>query len=166
MFRRFIDVVVLVGDGVVICFPVTIGVLLVWHLSLKQVAAVGVGILLAYWVLLCYIPVPGGVTGDLSPAGSWNAWVDTHLLPGISYQNRPVDPEGILSSFPAVVNAIAGVFAGQFIANAQARGELKTVIGLVVLGSGVLALGWLWDFIFPVNKELWTSSFVLVTVAS
>lgn len=147
-----------------IAFAWLICVLLVWHLSLKQVAMAGVAILLSYWILLCYIPVPGGVAGDLSPAGSWNAWVDSHLLPGISYQNRPVDPEGILSSFPAVVNAIAGVFAGQFIAQAQTRGELKTAGGLVLLGSVVLVLGWMWDIVFPVNKELWTSSFVLVTV--
>lgn len=140
--------------------------LLVWHTSLRTLAYVGVGILTFYWLLLCFIPVPGGQAGDLSAngVGSWNAFIDTYLLPGTSYQNRPVDPEGVLSSLPAIVNAIAGVFAGRAIANAQMQGEWKTVG--ILAGSGVLALalGWLWDMQFPVNKELWTSSFVLVTV--
>ncbi|MCF7516438.1 DUF5009 domain-containing protein [Pseudoalteromonas sp. L23] len=140
--------------------------LLVWHTSLRTLAYVGVGILIFYWVLLCFIPVPGGQAGDLSAngVGSWNAFIDTYLLPGISYQNRPVDPEGVLSSLPAIVNAIAGVFAGRAIANAQTQGEWKTVGILAGSGVLVLALGWLWDMQFPVNKELWTSSFVLVTV--
>lgn len=140
--------------------------LLVWHTSLRTLAYVGMGILLFYWLLLCFIPVPGGQAGDLSAngVGSWNAFVDTYFLPGISYQNRPVDPEGVLSSLPAIVNAIAGVFAGRAIANAQTQGEWKTVGILAASGVLVLALGWLWDMQFPVNKELWTSSFVLVTV--
>ncbi|USE68910.1 DUF5009 domain-containing protein [Pseudoalteromonas maricaloris] len=140
--------------------------LLVWHTSLRTLAYVGVGILIFYWLLLCFIPVPGGQAGDLSAngVGSWNAFIDTYLLPGISYQNRPVDPEGVLSSLPAIVNAIAGVFAGRVIANAQTQGEWKTVGILAGSGVLVLALGWLWDMQFPVNKELWTSSFVLVTV--
>ncbi len=140
--------------------------LLVWHTSLRTLAYVGVGILIFYWLLLCFIPVPGGQAGDLSAngVGSWNAFIDTYLLPGISYQNRPVDPEGVLSSLPAIVNAIAGVFAGRAIANAQTQGEWKTVGILAGSGLLVLALGWLWDMQFPVNKELWTSSFVLVTV--
>ncbi|WP_462154770.1 transmembrane glucosamine N-acetyltransferase NagX [Pseudoalteromonas piscicida] len=140
--------------------------LLVWHTSLRTLAYVGLGILLFYWLLLCFIPVPGGQAGDLSAngVGSWNAFIDTYFLPGISYQNRPVDPEGVLSSLPAIVNAIAGVFAGRAIANAQTQGEWKTVGILAGSGVLVLALGWLWDMQFPVNKELWTSSFVLVTV--
>ncbi|WMO13885.1 transmembrane glucosamine N-acetyltransferase NagX [Pseudoalteromonas piscicida] len=140
--------------------------LLVWHTSLRTLAYVGVGILIFYWLLLCFIPVPGGQAGDLSAngVGSWNAFIDTYLLPGISYQNRPVDPEGVLSSLPAIVNAIAGVFAGRAIANAQTQGEWKTVGILAGSGVLILALGWLWDMQFPVNKELWTSSFVLVTV--
>ncbi|MEC4090103.1 transmembrane glucosamine N-acetyltransferase NagX [Pseudoalteromonas rubra] len=138
--------------------------MLVWHCSLKTTAFTGVGILLAYWLLLCFIPVPGGSAGELTPAGSWNAWVDQALLPGITYQNRPVDPEGILSSFPAIVNAIAGVFAGQLIAQSDKLGQWQVAGRLFVAGIVSLALGWLWDLQFPVNKELWTSSFVLITV--
>ncbi|TGE76080.1 DUF5009 domain-containing protein [Pseudoalteromonas sp. KS88] len=138
--------------------------MLVWHTSLRTQAYTAAGLLLGYWVLMSFIPVPGGSAGDLSAAGSWNAWFDKYLLPGISYQNRAVDPEGVLSSIPAIVNAMIGVFAGQLIAKASKLGEWK--VAGILFASGVLSvcLGWLWDLQFPVNKELWTSSFVLVTV--
>ncbi|NOU49587.1 DUF5009 domain-containing protein [Pseudoalteromonas sp. JBTF-M23] len=140
--------------------------LLVWHTSARTQAYVAVGILLFYWILLCFIPLPGGVAGDLSAtgAGSWNAWFDKHFLPGISYQARVVDPEGVLSSLPAIVNALAGVFVGRFIARAELFGQWRSVAVLFGAGFSCLLLGWLWDLSFPVNKELWTSSFVLVTV--
>ncbi|MBE0368646.1 transmembrane glucosamine N-acetyltransferase NagX [Pseudoalteromonas aurantia] len=138
--------------------------LLVWHTSLRMLGCIGGGILIGYWLLLCFIPVPGGVAGDLSAVGSWNAWFDKHLLPGISYQDRAVDPEGVLSSLPAIVNAIAGVFAGRLIAQAHTVGQWHSVIRLLGFGLVALLLGWGWNIYFPVNKELWTSSFVLVTV--
>ncbi|CAM3959391.1 transmembrane glucosamine N-acetyltransferase NagX [Pseudoalteromonas byunsanensis] len=140
--------------------------LLVWHTSARVQAIVAVGILLFYWLLLCFIPVPGGDAGDLSAmgAGSWNAWFDKHLLPGISYQNRVVDPEGVLSSLPAIVNAIAGVFVGRFIAQAECFGQWRSVAMLFAAGVVSVLVGWIWDWHFPVNKELWSSSFVLVTV--
>ncbi|CCQ11791.1 N-acetylglucosamine related transporter, NagX [Pseudoalteromonas luteoviolacea B = ATCC 29581] len=147
-----------------IAFAWLICALLVWHFSLKQVAYIGLSILITYWIWLCYIPVPGGDAGDLSIGGSWNAWIDQNFLPGVRYQDRPVDPEGILSSLPAVVNAIAGLFAGQLIKRAPEKGEWKCVALLFSGGVLFIALGWLWDLVFPVNKELWTSSFTLVTI--
>lgn len=138
--------------------------MLVWHTSMRTQVFTALGLLIGYWILLCFIPVPGGSAGDLSAAGSWNAWFDKHFLPGISYQNRLVDPEGVLSSLPAIINAMIGVFAGQLIARAHQIGEWKT--SAILFGAGVLSvcLGWLWNLQLPVNKELWTSSFVLVTV--
>lgn len=138
--------------------------MLVWHTSIRTQVFTAAGLLLGYWVLMSFIPVPGGIAGDLSAAGSWNAWFDKHLLPGISYQNRAVDPEGVLSSLPAVVNAMIGVFAGQLIAKASKLGEWKVAGILFAIGVLSVCLGWLWDLQFPVNKELWTSSFILVTV--
>ncbi|OCQ23414.1 DUF5009 domain-containing protein [Pseudoalteromonas luteoviolacea] len=140
--------------------------MLVWHTSLRTTGLVAGGILAGYWLLLNFIPVPGGSAGQLAApgTGSWNAWFDQNLLPGITYQNRPVDPEGILSSVPAIVNAIAGVFAGQLIAKADKLGQWKVAGYLFAAGILSVALGWLWHLQFPVNKELWTSSFVLVTI--
>lgn len=143
-----------------------VAAMLVWHTSFRTQMFTLVGILIGYWVWLCFIPVPGGVAGDLSAggAGTWNAWFDTNLLPGITYQNKPMDPEGILSSVPAIANALFGVIAGRYIKQAQERGEWKTGGILFAAGLVALACGWLWDMVFPVNKDLWTSSFVMVTV--
>ncbi|SFD04022.1 transmembrane glucosamine N-acetyltransferase NagX [Pseudoalteromonas denitrificans] len=138
-------------------------IMLIWHTSLKFQIVTVASILVGYWIWLCFIPVPGGNAGILTMHGSWNAWIDQHFLPGISYQNRATDPEGLLSNIPAIANAVLGVFAGRLIAKAPTLGECKAAGILVGSGFMCLALGWSWDLIFPVNKDLWTSSFVLVT---
>jgi len=138
-------------------------VMLIWHTSLRFQLITAISILVGYWVWLSFIPVPGGSAGVLTMQGSWNAWIDQHLLPGITYQNRATDPEGLLSNLPAIVNAILGIFAGRLIAKSPELGEWKTVGFLFASGVVCLALGWMWNLIFPVNKDLWTSSFVLVT---
>ncbi len=147
-----------------IAFAWFIAAMLVWHTGVRTQIWLMPGILLGYWLWLCYIPVPGGEAGELTPAGSWNAWVDQHFLPGITYQHRPYDPEGLLSHIPAAVNALAGVLAGRLIGRSEVLGPWRTAAVLFVAGALCWALGWLWDAVFPVNKDLWSSSFVLVTV--
>ncbi|MCG9696008.1 DUF5009 domain-containing protein [Shewanella sp. Isolate11] len=146
-----------------IAFAWFFAAILVWHTSLRTQIIVAIGILLAYAIIQLWVPVPGGVAGDLSLAGSINAYVDSLLLPGITYQARAMDPEGILSTIPAVVNALAGVFTGHFIVKAHPKGEWAKVGILLLVGVVTIGLGWLANGIIPVNKELWTSSFVLVT---
>jgi len=136
--------------------------MLVWHTSFRTQVIVAIGVLLGYWVLLMYIPVPGHGAGVLTHEGTWNAWFDQHFLPGKTYRSRPYDPEGLLSIAPAAVNALLGSFAGRWLADPQ-RCSKRKVIYLLVAGLGSLALGWLWHPLFPVNKEIWTSSFTLVT---
>lgn len=137
--------------------------LLVWHTSLRNQIIVALGILLGYGAMQLWLPFPGGQAGVLSPTQSINAYVDSVLLPGISYQGRTPDPEGLLSTIPAIVNALAGVFVGHFIVKSHPKGEWVKVGLLATAGGAWLALGWLLDGVIPVNKELWTSSFVLVT---
>ncbi|MEL4279142.1 MULTISPECIES: transmembrane glucosamine N-acetyltransferase NagX [Shewanella] len=146
-----------------IAFAWFFAALLVWHTSLRTQVLVALGILVAYGAVQLWLPFPGGQAGVLSPTESINAYVDSLLLPGVSYQGRTPDPEGVLSTLPAVVNALAGVFVGHFIVKSHPKGEWAKV-GLSSVAGGVcLALGWLLDGVIPVNKELWTSSFVLVT---
>ncbi|MGL5360411.1 MAG: transmembrane glucosamine N-acetyltransferase NagX [Shewanella sp.] len=137
--------------------------LLVWHTSLRTQILVALGILVAYGAAQLWLPFPGGEAGVLSPTVSINAYVDGWLLPGVSYQGRTPDPEGLLSTIPAVVNALAGVFVGRFIVKTHDRGEWAKVGLLALAGALTLAAGWLLDGAVPVNKDLWTSSFVLVT---
>ncbi|MBW0280473.1 transmembrane glucosamine N-acetyltransferase NagX [Shewanella xiamenensis] len=146
-----------------IAFAWFFAALLVWHTSLRTQVLVALGILVAYGAMQLWLPFPSGQAGVLSPTESINAYVDSLLLPGVSYQGRTPDPEGVLSTLPAVVNALAGVFVGHFIVKSHPKGEWAKVGLLSVAGGVCLALGWLLDGVIPVNKELWTSSFVLVT---
>ncbi|MFB2686774.1 transmembrane glucosamine N-acetyltransferase NagX [Shewanella mangrovisoli] len=146
-----------------IAFAWFFAALLVWHTSLRTQVLVALGILVAYGAMQLWLPFPGGQAGVLSPTESINAYVDSLLLPGVSYQGRTPDPEGVLSTLPAVVNALAGVFVGHFIVKSHPKGEWAKFGLLSVAGGVCLALGWLLDGVIPVNKELWTSSFVLVT---
>ena len=129
--------------------------MIVWHFGLRVQYAIAATILIGYWLLQVS-------AGPLTPEGSVNAWTDQHFLPGITYQNRAYDPEGILSTIPAVVNALFGVFAGRWLA--RHSGNHKAILkGLSVGATACLLAGFLWHWAYPVNKELWTSSFVLVT---
>ena len=82
------------------------------------------------------------------------------FLPGKLYLGIH-DPEGLLSTLPAVVTAIMGILTGEFIRSAKAGGHSKSAI-LFLLGLAFFGFGWIWDIVLPVNKNLWTSSFVLV----
>ncbi|MBS0041942.1 DUF5009 domain-containing protein [Shewanella sp. M16] len=146
-----------------IAFAWFFAALLVWHTSLRTQVIAALGILLGYGAMQLWLPFPGGQAGVLSPTESINAYVDSILLPGISYLGRTPDPEGLLSTIPAIVNALAGVFVGHFIVKSHPKGEWAKVGLLAAAGGACLALGWLLDGVIPVNKELWTSSFVLVT---
>jgi predicted acyltransferase len=115
-------------------------------------------ILIAYFLLMTLIPVPGYGYAILEPGKNLAAWVDSFLLPGKMYQGT-WDPEGILSSFTAVATGIAGMLAGHLILSNKTT-ERK-IIWLFFAGfiSFAIANGWHW--FFPINKNLWTSSFVL-----
>lgn len=118
-----------------------------------------VALLLGYWALMMWMPVPGFGAGVLTPEGNLEAYIDRLLLPGRLH--RPsYDPEGILSTIPAIGSAMLGVFTGQFLKNEKLV-VIKKVLVLFASGIVLLLLGWLWGIIFPINKNMWTSSFVL-----
>ncbi|WP_425400074.1 acyltransferase family protein [Aeoliella sp.] len=118
-----------------------------------------VGLLVGYWAALKFIPVPGFGAGDLEPGHTLTDWIDHTLLPGRLYKGNR-DPEGILGTVPAVATALAGGLTGQFLKHSQGSGYFKAGM-MALMGVVCLGLGWLWDFNFPINKNLWSSSFVL-----
>jgi predicted acyltransferase len=119
------------------------------------------GILVAYWAAMMFIPVPGYGAGVLTMQGSLESYIDQLLLPG-RLHDPGHDPEGILSTIPAVCSALLGVFTGQFLKhNAEKWPMYKKGIALFAAGLILIALGSLWDLNFPINKRLWSSSFVL-----
>jgi predicted acyltransferase len=119
------------------------------------------GILLLYWALLKLVPVPGYGAGNLTVEGSLVAYIDRLLLPGRLYLEVH-DPEGILSTIPAIGTALMGAITGSFlrIPDLQISG-LRKALWMGIAGLISLGMGTLWGIVFPINKNLWTSSFVL-----
>lgn len=118
-------------------------------------------LLLGYWAALILIPVPGFGAGVLTPEGNLPAYIDRMFLPG-EVLRKVYDPEGILSTIPAIGTALLGVFGGQFLRHPFDKiNELRKGLILFIAGIVLLLLGLLWNIVFPINKNMWTSSFVL-----
>lgn len=117
-------------------------------------------LLLGYWLVLKTVAAPGYAAGDLSMEGSLVSWVDRTLLAGHIY--RPLyDPEGILSTIPAIATCLTGVLTGQWLLTS--RSPLDKVAGMFGVGVLCIVTGYCWDMAFPINKALWTSSYVVFT---
>jgi predicted acyltransferase len=138
------------------------------HLQIGAVAGVAAAILLLYWALLAWVPVPGFGAGKLDPAGNLAAFVDravftpAHLWRfGTAVPNGPVvyDPEGLLSTLPATTNVLFGAIAGAWWRRSPDRAAARAAgAGLLLLVAGLLL-----DPAFPINKRIWTSSFALLS---
>ncbi|MEY4611101.1 MAG: hypothetical protein RL246_1420 [Bacteroidota bacterium] len=116
-------------------------------------------ILLAYWGLMALVPVPGVGPANVEVGTNLAAWLDNYLLPGhLWITSKTWDPEGVLSTLPALGTGILGVLVGQMLWSGGAK-ELKKV---AILGGLFLIIGIVWSPVFPINKSLWTSSYVLL----
>ena len=120
-----------------------------------------IGILLGYWFIMVYIPIPGIGQPDLSePLKNWANYLDSVALPGRKWQET-WDPECILSTFPAIVTGIAGMLAGKLII--VEKDTFKRLAFLMLSGFSLFVLGSVVDWFFPINKHIWSSSYVLHT---
>lgn len=127
----------------------------------KQQLKIGIGLLLIYWIAMSFIPVPGIGMPDLSePGKNWANYLDSALLPGVLWQ-KTWDPEGLLSTLPALATGISGMLIGRIILSVDDTYRKLTLIFFT--GVIMMMLGGIWDWFFPINKNLWTSSFVLYT---
>ncbi|OGR43011.1 MAG: hypothetical protein A2X35_04615 [Elusimicrobia bacterium GWA2_61_42] len=129
--------------------------------GLKTQIAVTISALAGYWLAMTYIPVPGFGAGVLTKEGSLAAWVDRAVLGAHTYRQGPYDPEGLLSTIPSLATTMLGLFTGLWLRSA--RTQFEKMKGLLAAGTALTALGWLWSLGFPLNKALWTSSYVLFT---
>ncbi|GAB2769150.1 lpg1661 family Dot/Icm T4SS effector [Rhabdobacter roseus] len=134
--------------------------LLFLHTSWKAQAWIGGLTLVLYWLAMTQIPTPGLGRVALEPGQNLAAWVDSKYLPGKMWQGT-WDPEGILSTFPSIVTGITGMLAGRLMLTGFTRNEKTNYLMTAGLLSAVA--GYFWGLHFPVNENLWTSSFVLVT---
>jgi predicted acyltransferase len=168
-----------------------VGAILFLNADWRKQIWVGAIILVAYWIVMAFIPVPidevirealntgmvetasgkmavegirqiseNWIAANFEPGVNMQAWVDRALLPGFFWE-RTWDPEGLLSTFPAIATGITGMLIGRLILSVQDRHH-KLVL-LFFAGFMMLIAGELWSYIFPLNKNLWTSSFVLYT---
>ena len=130
-------------------------------------AVIAVVLLVGYWLLLKYIPAPDAPGADsFSREGNLVGYIDRMLMPNHLYQKGLFDPEGLLSLMPAVVTAMLGMFTGEFVRLSEDKvsGSRKTVY-MLLAALVMLGIGLLWSLVFPINKALWSSTFVLVVGA-
>lgn len=188
---------------IAVCYLIV--ALIFLHTSWKQQAAIGVGLLLFYWLLMTRVAVPGcEVTTIDDKACNLAAYLDRLILSEnhIWRAGKVFDPEGILSTLPAIATTISGVLTGTWLmkgdkgrgtrdAASEGRGDAESSIenvpvsphldvsastaraanaagsdkalGLFFFGTILLAVGWSWSLVFPLNKSLWTSSYVVYT---
>ena len=134
------------------------------HTSWRTQLALAVALLLGYAVLLQAVPVPGFGPANLEPATNLGAWLDRTVL-GEAHlwkESRTWDPEGLLGTLPAIGTGLLGLLAGQWLRQTSFSAG-RRVAGLLLGGVALAALGLLWNRLLPINKSLWTSSYVLFT---
>jgi predicted acyltransferase len=136
--------------------------IIVLNTSVRKQIVWFAGILLSYWAVMKLIPVPGFGPGILTPEGNLAAFIDQKLLPGSFCCYQYGDNEGILSTIPAIATALLGALAGHFLALETPRlNGLKKGLLMLAAGAACLGVGKAWSPLFPIIKNLWTSSFVL-----
>ena len=116
-------------------------------------------ILFGYYFALKLIPVPNFGAGILTPEGSFTSYFDQQFLPG-RLHSKVYDPEGLFSTIPAIATALLGVFLGTFLKTKDYFSTNKKLLIMVTSAVVLMAIGVLWNYDFPINKRLWTSSFV------
>jgi predicted acyltransferase len=132
------------------------------YLFLKERSRVilTVSLLLGYWALLALVPVPGIGAGHFAEGQNLTNWIDSQYLPGLKWDGNH-DPEGLLSTLPAIATALLGVLAGGWLKH-HPGSVWRKAAQLATAGAVLAALGWAWHPFFPVIKKIWTSSYVLV----
>ena len=176
IFRRFVILYLLglftyggIGGGleklrllgvlqrIAICY--LFGALAFLYLKPRALVALCVGLLVGYWAMLTFIPVPGVGAGNFDEGKNLANYMDRYL-PFFKWDGDH-DPEGLLSTLPAIASCLLGIFAGLLLKRTDIP-EQKKVTYLLIAGIVMVNLGFLWGLQFPVIKKIWTSSFVLV----
>ena len=156
-FKDFADIRfpgVLQRIGIVFFFAAILFININW----KVLIGICVTILLGYWAMITLIPV-GGVESTLERApNNFANYLDVMIFGTHNYK-ADYDPEGLLSTLPSIATSLLGIFTGLILVSKRQKKEVL----LVGLGIALLVVGHIWDMVFPINKALWSSSFVLVT---
>jgi predicted acyltransferase len=127
---------------------------------LSAIAIVIAVLLVGYWALMRFVPVPGYGVGNLTPEGNLGAYIDRALM--LHHLWKPMwDPEGFLSTIPAIATALSGVLVGEWLRSARA--PQRKFVGMLAIGAVTMIIGRSLHGFFPINKNLWTSTYVIFT---
>jgi predicted acyltransferase len=141
-----------------------IAAIAILNLSNRRLWILSGTILIAYWILLTFFPALDNSDGAFSKAGNLGAYIDrsiltqSHLHKGSGYLS---DPEGLFSTLPAIVNVLFGFLTGDWLKRQTVAS--RTSLNLLMFGLAAVVIGLIWNSFFPINKKLWTSSFVMFT---
>jgi predicted acyltransferase len=153
---------------IAVCYLI-VSLLYIWDRRVWTKVVLLVCVLAGYWVLVRWVPVPGAGLPSrdvplLDKDQNIVAWLDRQLMPGHLYEDPPAhnlrDPEGLLSDIPAVGTMLIGLLVGLWLSGKRA--QRTNTAGLAIAAAACFASGYLWSIWFPLNKKMWTSSYVLV----
>ncbi len=130
------------------------------NFNLRGLVASFATLMIGYWALMTFVPVPGIGAGNFAPDQNLANWIDANYLPGRLWDVTR-DPEGLLSTLPAIGSCLLGIFAGLVLRDINLKPQQKS-LWLIGGGIALVVAGHLWALQFPIIKALWTSSFVLV----
>lgn len=168
IFPRAIDLASLRYFGVLqriaICYCICS--LIYLHSTVRSQIILFMTLLVGYWYWLTQIAVPGFGANVLTPQGSWVAYVDQLFFSSKHLFGKTYDPEGMLSTIPAIATTLSGVIIGYFLmtpctSKSEAQNKCHIFLLMFVWAIVSLLIGWTWSYYIPFNKSLWTSSFVL-----
>ncbi len=130
------------------------------NFNVRGLIAAFVALMVGYWAVMTLVPVPGIGAGNFVPDQNLADWIDANYLPGRLW-GKTNDPEGLLSTLPAIGTCLLGVFAGLVLCDIRLKPQQKS---LALIGTGIVLVivGHIWGLQFPIIKAIWTSSFVLV----
>jgi predicted acyltransferase len=124
-------------------------------------AIIIVGLLIGYWLIMTFISVPGYGINNLTQEGNLAAYIDRLVFSSAHLYEKVFDPEGFLSTLPAIATCLLGNLTGVWLLS---RNNIQIKLqGMTLIGILALAFAWIWGNSFPINKSLWTSSYVLLT---
>jgi predicted acyltransferase len=135
--------------------------LIVMNFRIRGILIWAGAITIAYWIILLVIPVPGHGAYNLTPEGNLCAFIDQKLLPGSFCCYEYGDNEGILSNIPAIASVLLGVWGGNILL--ERRPHATTIRLFLIVGFSLIILSLLWNIVYPINKYLWTGSYVALS---
>jgi len=129
----------------------------------RTLVIIAVALLVVYWLLMTHVAAPGYYAGDLSKEGSLASYIDRSIFgPHIWKAGKVYDPEGLLSTMGALATTLFGVLTGNLM-RSKDRTPIEKVAHMFIAGVCCVIVGWIWNAWFPINKSLWTSSYVFFT---